>query len=129
MKASLAAEEQTRLQEVQDLPIDRFVAHERAIDNGTAHRARELQREIDDLLREKRDIRVVGGCWVGVALIDISIPQQPPVNAGGLHGKKTDRSCAGTGRSAVAGGSAAPKNSEKQFPDWTSGEQPNCSSK
>ena len=48
-------EEQARITEIQYLLIDRFVAHKRAIDRGTEHREG-TQQEVDDLLREKRDI-------------------------------------------------------------------------
>jgi hypothetical protein len=52
----LTAEERARITDIQDLLIGLFVEHREAVENGDNGRARTLQSEIDDLLREKDEI-------------------------------------------------------------------------
>ena len=49
-------EERARITELQDLLIDRFVEHREATAQGQDGRVRELEAEIDDLLREKEEV-------------------------------------------------------------------------
>jgi hypothetical protein len=49
-------EERARVIEVQDLLIERFVELREAAADGQKGRAKELEAEIDDLLREKGEI-------------------------------------------------------------------------
>jgi hypothetical protein len=55
-KAMLTVEERARIAELQDLLIDRFVAHREAVEDGHNDNARSLEGEIGDLLREKEEI-------------------------------------------------------------------------
>jgi hypothetical protein len=52
----LTPEERARITELQDLLIDRFVEHREAMAEGEEERIRELEAEIDDLLREKEEV-------------------------------------------------------------------------
>jgi hypothetical protein len=52
----LTPEERARITELQDLLIDRFVEHREATAEGEEERIRELEAEIDDLLREKEEV-------------------------------------------------------------------------
>jgi len=52
----LTPEERARITELQDVLIDRFVEHKQAVAEGRQARAKELQAEIDGLLREKEEI-------------------------------------------------------------------------
>jgi hypothetical protein len=52
----LTPEERARITELQDLLIDRFVEHREATAEGEEARVRELEAEIDDLLREKGEV-------------------------------------------------------------------------
>jgi hypothetical protein len=52
----LTPEERTRITELQDLLIDRFVEHREAAANGEDERVKTLEAEIDSLLREKKEI-------------------------------------------------------------------------
>ncbi|MFL5270417.1 MAG: hypothetical protein ACJ8AH_28150 [Stellaceae bacterium] len=55
-EARLTIEERARIAELQDLLIDRFVAHREAVEDGHDDNARSLEVEIGDLLREKEEI-------------------------------------------------------------------------
>jgi hypothetical protein len=55
-RQDLTPEERARLTEIQDLLIERFVAHKEAIEDGREARARELEAEIEDLQRERQDV-------------------------------------------------------------------------
>ena len=52
----LTPEERARVTEVQDLLIERFVEFREAMTNGRDGRAKELEADIDSLLREKKEI-------------------------------------------------------------------------
>jgi hypothetical protein len=52
----LTPEERARIAELQEMLIDLFLEYSEAIGDGQGARAKELQAEIDDLLREKEDI-------------------------------------------------------------------------
>jgi hypothetical protein len=52
----LTPEERTRITELQDLLIDRFVEHREAAANGEEERVKALEAEIDSVLREKEEI-------------------------------------------------------------------------
>ena len=52
----LTPEERARIQELQDLLIDRFVEHREATAEGQEERVKTLEAEIDDLLREKEEV-------------------------------------------------------------------------
>jgi hypothetical protein len=52
----LTADERARIIDIQDLLIAMFFEHREAVENGHNGRARTLQSEIDDLLREKEEI-------------------------------------------------------------------------
>jgi hypothetical protein len=52
----LTAEERARITDIQDLLIGLFVEHREAVENEEKARARTLQSEIDDFLREKDEI-------------------------------------------------------------------------
>jgi hypothetical protein len=54
--AILTSEERTRITELQDLLIDRFVRHKEAIVSGQGARAKALEAQINDLLHEKEEI-------------------------------------------------------------------------
>ncbi|HEV2099425.1 MAG TPA: hypothetical protein VGR45_10935 [Stellaceae bacterium] len=56
----LTPEERARITEIQDLLIERFVAQKEAIENDDRMRARELEEEIEELQREKEDVRKWG---------------------------------------------------------------------
>jgi hypothetical protein len=49
-------EERARITDLEDELIERFVAHKDAVADGQQARAKELQAEIDGLLREKEEI-------------------------------------------------------------------------
>jgi len=55
-KGFLTPEERARIMELQDLLIDRFVEHKEAVAEGQAARVEHLEAEIDDILREKKEI-------------------------------------------------------------------------
>jgi hypothetical protein len=52
----LTPEERAQITEIQDLLLERFVARKKAIENDDISRVRELQREIEDLQREKENV-------------------------------------------------------------------------
>jgi hypothetical protein len=52
----LTPEERARITELQDLLIDRFVEHREATAEGEEERVKRLEAEIDDLLREKKEV-------------------------------------------------------------------------
>jgi hypothetical protein len=56
MESSLTPEERARIAQLQDQLIERFLHHRRAVKHGKEDEARVIEMEIDDLLREKRDI-------------------------------------------------------------------------
>jgi hypothetical protein len=58
-------EEQTRIVELQELLIDRFVEYREAAANGEVGWAKDLEAEIDILLKEKREIDK----WVPLGLV------------------------------------------------------------
>jgi hypothetical protein len=53
----LTREEQARITELQHLLIDRFVEHREATAAGQEERVATLEAEIDNLLREKKEIK------------------------------------------------------------------------
>ena len=55
-RGHLTPEERARITELQELLIDRFVEHRDATAQGQEGRVRELEAEIDDLLREKTEV-------------------------------------------------------------------------
>ena len=52
----LIPEERARITELQDALIQRYVERNEAFADGREARAKELQDEIDDLLREKKEV-------------------------------------------------------------------------
>jgi hypothetical protein len=52
----LTPEERARITEIQDLLIDRFVEHREAIERGQICRVQELEAQIEELQREKRNV-------------------------------------------------------------------------
>ena len=52
----LTPEERARITEFQDQLIDRFVEHRAATAKGEEERVKELEAEIDNLLRQKQEI-------------------------------------------------------------------------
>lgn len=52
----LTPEEHGRIIEIQDLLIERFVEHKEALREGNGGRAKELEAEINNLLREKETV-------------------------------------------------------------------------
>ena len=52
----LSPEERARITELQDQLIDRFVEHREATAEGEEERVKELEAEIDNLLREKQEV-------------------------------------------------------------------------
>ena len=56
LKGSLTPHERARLVELQDMLIERFVAHKVAVTDGRQGRIKELESEIDKILREKAEI-------------------------------------------------------------------------
>jgi hypothetical protein len=52
----LTPEERARITELQDLLIDRFVEYREATAEGEEERVKRLEAEIDDLLREKKEV-------------------------------------------------------------------------
>jgi hypothetical protein len=52
----LSPEERARITELQDQLIDRFVEHREATAEGEEERVKELEAEIDNLLREKHEV-------------------------------------------------------------------------
>ena len=63
----LTREEQARITELQDLLIDRFVEHREATTAGQEERVATLEAEIDNLLREKKEIKQWAVGSVGLA--------------------------------------------------------------
>jgi hypothetical protein len=53
----LTPEERARIMQLQDLLIDRFVEHRAATAAGQEERVATLEAEIDNLLREKKEIK------------------------------------------------------------------------
>lgn len=53
----LTPEERARIMELQDLLIARFVEYRKAAADGREDHAKKLEAEIDDLLREKEEIK------------------------------------------------------------------------
>ena len=53
----LTPEERARIMQLQDLLIDRFVEHREATAAGQEERVATLEAEIDNLLREKKEIK------------------------------------------------------------------------
>jgi hypothetical protein len=56
--ADLSPEERAQILEIQDRLIELFVDRGEAVDSGNRSRADALQDEIDDLLRQRDDIRM-----------------------------------------------------------------------
>lgn len=56
LKGSLTPDERARLVELQDMLIERFVAHKVAVTSGRQSRVKVLESEIDEILREKAEI-------------------------------------------------------------------------
>jgi hypothetical protein len=52
----LTPEERSRIMELQDLLIERFVEHREAVAEGQEERVRTVEAQIDSLLREKEEI-------------------------------------------------------------------------
>jgi hypothetical protein len=52
----LTPEERARITELQEQLIDRFVEHKEATAEGEEERVKELEAEIDNLLREKQEV-------------------------------------------------------------------------
>ena len=52
----LTPEERARITELQDLLIERFVEHRKAVADGQDERVNTVEAEIDSLLREKAEI-------------------------------------------------------------------------
>ena len=52
----LTPEERTRITELQNLLIERFVEHREAAATGQAERVKTLEAEIDSLLRDKEQV-------------------------------------------------------------------------
>jgi hypothetical protein len=55
-RGQLTPEERARITELQDLLIDRFVEQREAAAEGQEERVKSLEAEIDNLLREKREV-------------------------------------------------------------------------
>ena len=53
----LTPEERARITEIQDLLLERFVAHKDAIADNLQGRAKELEKEIEDLQHEKENVK------------------------------------------------------------------------
>jgi len=53
----LTPEERARIMQLQDLLIDRFVEHRETTAAGQEERVATLEAEIDNLLREKKEIK------------------------------------------------------------------------
>ena len=56
-RGMLTPEERARITELQDLLIDRFVEHRQAVAEGQEERVKAAGAEIDNLLREKKEIK------------------------------------------------------------------------
>lgn len=52
----LTPEERARITELQELVIDRFVEHREATADGQEEKVKALEAEIDNLLREKKEV-------------------------------------------------------------------------
>ena len=52
----MTEDERARMTELQDLLIERFVEHRRAVADGQDERVTKVEAEIDNLLREKKEI-------------------------------------------------------------------------
>ena len=61
-RGSLNPEERARITELQDLLIERFIEHRKAVAEGQEERVKTVEAEIDSLLREKEDIEI----WAAV---------------------------------------------------------------
>jgi len=55
-RGTLTQQERARITELQDLLIERFVEHRRAVADGQDERVTTVEAEIDNLLREKKEI-------------------------------------------------------------------------
>ena len=58
----LTPEERARITELQDLLIERFIAHRKAVAEGQEEHVKTVEAQIDSLLREKEDIEI----WAAV---------------------------------------------------------------
>jgi hypothetical protein len=56
MKRSVTIGKRTRVSELQELLIDRFLEHQIALNDGQEFQAKRLEGEIHGLLQEKEDI-------------------------------------------------------------------------
>jgi hypothetical protein len=61
-RGMLTPEERARITELQDLLIERFIEHRKAVAEGQEERVKTVEAEIDSLLREKEDIEI----WAAV---------------------------------------------------------------
>jgi hypothetical protein len=61
-RGMLTPEERARITELQDLLIERFIEHGKAVAEGQEERVKTVEAEIDSLLREKEDIEI----WAAV---------------------------------------------------------------
>jgi hypothetical protein len=61
-RGMLTPEERARITELQDLLIERFIEHRKAVAEGLKERVKTVEAEIDSLLREKEDIEI----WAAV---------------------------------------------------------------
>jgi hypothetical protein len=58
-RQDLTLEERERITEIQDLLIDRCVQHKEVTEKGRLERSKELEAEIEELQREKKNWAVV----------------------------------------------------------------------
>jgi hypothetical protein len=56
-RQDLTPEERARITEIQDLLLECFVEHKKAIESGERRHAKELEEKIDDLQREKAGVK------------------------------------------------------------------------
>jgi hypothetical protein len=56
-RGQLTPEERAKITKLQDALIDRFIRHSEAISDGEESRAKELEAEMDKLLRETEKIK------------------------------------------------------------------------
>jgi hypothetical protein len=61
-RGMLTPEERARITELQDLLIERFVEHRKAVAEGQEEHVKTVEAQIDSLLREKEDIEI----WAAV---------------------------------------------------------------
>ena len=66
LRGLLTPEERARITELQDLLIERFIAHRKAVAEGQEEHVKTVEAQIDSLLREKEH-REMGGCRLGLA--------------------------------------------------------------